>query len=1020
MLSIYTRSSRAAAMLIAFFTLLAANVSAQLLSYTTSTSGTLASVATNATGTPLARVNGSGTPGAPCGTGFSVSGFTNATVYNPGQEAVEVTITPNSGFLLNVTGFSASLRRSGSGPANTRYAYSTDGGATWIDQGIDQVPNNASCGTTTTGTWSTTVSVPDPLTLMFRIYGFNAGSGSGALQVLNLSINGSVTAAPACAIPPGLTATLTTATTASLSWTAIASATGYNVRYRPSGSGTWLTTSAVSNSIVLSGLASGTVYECEVESICMSGTSGYCPTAFFTTTAGGTPSASSGRMAIYFNRPVNTAVSTGVNAVYLNSAFADTIIAYINRANYTIDVAMYNYNQSAGYSNIATAINNAISRGVRVRWIYDGSQSNTGLALLSPMVHTLGSPTTGAYGIMHNKFVIIDANSDNPNDAVVSSGSTNWGINQLNTDYNNLLFIQDSALAHAYRDHFNMMWGDTGSTPNLTLSKFGPFKTDLGRHIFTIGGKTVELYFSPADHTDMKIQSAINSANTDLYFGVFTFTIGSCASAIMSRNGAGVYTPGIVDQNSSTAGTAYTTLSTGLGSLLKTHTGSIIYHNKMLIVDPSNTCSDPLVLTGSHNWSISADTKNDENILIIHNDTIANIYYQSFSANYADEGGSLTSIAPCSPGTCGTPSGLSATPATGTALLTWASLPGALTYNIQYRVVAAGTWSNTTSATNSITLTSLTAGTTYEYQVQAVCGSGPGTFSSTSSFTTLAPPCSTPSGLMVSAIDTNAAVLDWIAVSGAASYNVRYRVLSSATWLSASSASNSITLTSLVPGTTYEWAVQVVCSPGISSFSIADTFTTDILISPPPATSCLPPASSATPPATVSGSSATLHWATVPGAVSYKVRYHITGTSSWLTNTSTTNSVLVTGLAPWSGYEFQVQTVCSASLSAYSVSSLFSTGGTAEVGMSSTHPGGLRVIPNPSGGSFSINYSLSGNADVHLAIYDMVGRKVLDLATGEKQTAGEHSYEANLLLPGIYFVKLTAGDYVSTTRIMKL
>ena len=61
----------------------------------------------------------------------------------------------------------------------------------------------------------------------------------------------------------------------------------------------------------------------------------------------------------------------------------------------------------------------------------------------------------------------------------------------------------------------------------------------------------------------------------------------------------------------------------------------------MLIVDPSAPNSDPLVLTGSHNWSASADTKNDENTLIIHDATLANIYYQSFIQNFTDEGGTL-------------------------------------------------------------------------------------------------------------------------------------------------------------------------------------------------------------------------------------------------------------------------------------------------------------------------------------------------------------------------------------------
>ncbi|HXP53063.1 MAG TPA: T9SS type A sorting domain-containing protein, partial [Bacteroidia bacterium] len=45
-------------------------------------------------------------------------------------------------------------------------------------------------------------------------------------------------------------------------------------------------------------------------------------------------------------------------------------------------------------------------------------------------------------------------------------------------------------------------------------------------------------------------------------------------------------------------------------------------------------CSDPLVLTGSHNWTASANSNNDENTIIIHNDTIANLYYQSFAEDF--------------------------------------------------------------------------------------------------------------------------------------------------------------------------------------------------------------------------------------------------------------------------------------------------------------------------------------------------------------------------------------------------
>ena len=56
----------------------------------------------------------------------------------------------------------------------------------------------------------------------------------------------------------------------------------------------------------------------------------------------------------YFNHPVNNAISTGMNAVYLNGKFPDTIAAYINRAKFTIDVAMYNFTSSTFSSERAS------------------------------------------------------------------------------------------------------------------------------------------------------------------------------------------------------------------------------------------------------------------------------------------------------------------------------------------------------------------------------------------------------------------------------------------------------------------------------------------------------------------------------------------------------------------------------------------------------------------------------------------------------------------------------------------
>ena len=357
----------------------------------------------------------------------------------------------------------------------------------------------------------------------------------------------------------------------------------------------------------------------------------------------------------YFNKPVDTTASTGVNAVYLNNCIADTLAAYISRSRYSLDICIYSFEKYVTFSSsvldtafapkVAAAIDSAYARGVRVRLIYDSSNANTGLTLLDTGIHTMGSPQGSAYTIMHNKFLIIDAQSPDAADPIVWTGCLNWYQEQFNWDYNNVIIFQDSALSAAYTAEFNMMWGDTGINKNWAASKFGQFKTDLGMHNFYIDGNLVELYFSPSDGTDSHIQSTIESANKDLYFGEYTFTETTDANDIIAKYNAGLTVYGI-DDSYSNSYYPTTHFTPDLATHFKIYTESTdtLYHNKMLIIDPSDTCSDPMVLTGSHNWSSSANTKNDENTVIVHNASIANQYLQYFKGSFDNLTGSKLTL----------------------------------------------------------------------------------------------------------------------------------------------------------------------------------------------------------------------------------------------------------------------------------------------------------------------------------------------------------------------------------------
>jgi hypothetical protein len=74
--------------------------------------------------------------------------------------------------------------------------------------------------------------------------------------------------------------------------------------------------------------------------------------------------------------------------------------------------------------------------------------------------------------------------------------------------------------------------------------------------------------------------------------------------------------------------------------------------------------------------------------------------------------------------------------------------------------------------------------------------------------------------------------------------------------------------------------------------------------------------------------------------------------------------------------------------------------------------------PNPFNPTTTITYSLAEEVPVEMIVYDIMGREVIQLVN-ETQSAGVHHYnfDASALSSGIYFYKLSAGDFVSVKKM---
>jgi hypothetical protein len=77
----------------------------------------------------------------------------------------------------------------------------------------------------------------------------------------------------------------------------------------------------------------------------------------------------------------------------------------------------------------------------------------------------------------------------------------------------------------------------------------------------------------------------------------------------------------------------------------------------------------------------------------------------------------------------------------------------------------------------------------------------------------------------------------------------------------------------------------------------------------------------------------------------------------------------------------------------------------------------LQNYPNPFNPTTTIKFQLPEARDVKLVVYDVLGQQVIILVDG-RQTAGSHDvkFDASGLSSGVYFYRLTAGDFVKTRK----
>ena len=355
------------------------------------------------------------------------------------------------------------------------------------------------------------------------------------------------------------------------------------------------------------------------------------------------PASSTGTIRAYFSKQVDPSV-----AIWDTANVVDISQKFINRidsSKFSIDIALYSLKGTVG-QRVADALLNAKARGVKIRMIVENDNANTTpIASLKnnnvPLITDAFDFVNAGRGLMHNKFAIFDyRDASSSADDWIWTGSWNATDPGNYNDAQNAVEIQDRTLALAYTVEFNEMWGSDSDTPDQQNSRFGMRKRDNTPHRFNVKGIPIALYFSPSDQTALHIKEELDRATSSVNIAMLTLTRSDLAQELVTLKSSSVKVRVILDNNTDT-GTQFPFLqANGIDIRLKGTAITGLLHHKYAIIDADKASTESRVITGSYNWTNSAETVNSENTLIIFDRQIANEFLQEFKSRYIEAGGS--------------------------------------------------------------------------------------------------------------------------------------------------------------------------------------------------------------------------------------------------------------------------------------------------------------------------------------------------------------------------------------------
>ncbi len=238
-------------------------------------------------------------------------------------------------------------------------------------------------------------------------------------------------------------------------------------------------------------------------------------------------------------------------------------------------------------------------------------------------------------------------------------------------------------------------------------------------------------------------------------------------------------------------------------------------------------------LNGVGAWVTALTTTSPLQIAGLTNGTLYSIQIRANSV--VGEGAASQASSGTPEALAGAPSIASTSTGVGTAIVSFTpGYSGGVTISdYEYELNDSGTWTSTTQSTSPLTITGLANATTYAIAIRAVTTSGGGAASADASVTTPGTPAAPVMGSIVAGDTTLSIPFTAGATGGSTITSYQYQLVTSGTWITASSSASPIAVTGLTNGATYQVSVRAINAVGTGTAAAAQTAVPATVPGPP-------------------------------------------------------------------------------------------------------------------------------------------------------------------------------------------